>query len=138
MQSAERTLWMLTARRRVVQLLWAFAVCLVCPPAFAVAPMCDPSGASMPAPTPAPPSSTGDLAAPKGCPDPGKAGSVDASRSHDRVPVAERAVDPPDRVLPSVVRFPQPAASRCERPEQVRMPVRPGFSEPVYRPPREG
>jgi len=107
---------------------------LVSPRAQAMAPMCDPSAASMPAPVPAPPYATGDLVAPKACDDPSLA-FLDASRPGRDSPPPDWRSSPPDRVLPVGDYWGEPRAVIAACPSKVSAIERPGYSEPVYRPP---
>ena len=111
------------------------AFALVSPRAFAAAPMCDPSGASIVAPIPALPSSTGELSAPKGCDEPSHEWIETSGSRHD-APLAERSVDPPDRVIVVPATLPDPKGVSLPRPSATEGLRRPGFSTPVYRPPR--
>jgi hypothetical protein len=117
-------------------ILVAIAVALLSPRAFAVAPMCDPSGASVPAPIPAPPYATGDLTAPRNCDDTPWSGVDVARPGHSEVPPKVRAWNLPDHVLPTPFEWAPLRGTVLPRADAVLPPHRPGFSEPVYRPPR--
>lgn len=123
-------------RFRLTQLVWVLGLVLMSPRAFAMAPMCDPSGASVAAPAPAPPSHTGDLVAPKGCPDLDDSGFVAPPRTGEKSPAVQPPLDPPDRVLPTLSPLPSLHGTRTPRPEGETTLPRPGHGDPVFRPPR--
>jgi hypothetical protein len=125
------------ARARCLGVLVAFVSIILSPRAFAAAPMCDPSGASIAAPTPALPNATGELVAPKSCDDSDAAlvfaGSAKPARDTSS---ATRIAPSAPRVLPVAYVFPDCAGERLPV-VSIRPPeIRPGFSDPVYRPPR--
>jgi hypothetical protein len=115
--------------------LCALAVALIAPrSAFAAAPMCDPSGASAVAPIPALPTNTGELSAPKACESPHDGMQIGHGRQ--RSPVVRAAPDIPERVVVALPSLPRIAGRLIARPDSIALPYRPGFSDPVYRPPR--
>jgi hypothetical protein len=116
-------------------MLCAVALALVSPRALAAAPMCDPSGASVVAPIPVLPNATGVLAEPKGCGDSSRDG-VDVSRPGRHAPLAQRTLDPPDRVIVVPATLPEVRGVRLPRPEASVHLALPGFTTSVYRPPR--
>jgi len=114
--------------------LCALAVALIAPrSAFAAAPMCDPSGASAVAPIPALPTNTGELSAQKPCESQQDALQVGHGR---RSPVVQSTPDLPERVVAALTTLPRLAGRLLACPDSNTLPHRPGFSDPVYRPPR--
>jgi hypothetical protein len=118
-----------------VAVLVAAALVLFCPRAFAAAPLCDPSAASIAAPIPALPNATGELTAPPSCDDNGR-GAFSAPRSERDAPALDRLTDVPDRVAAAAFALPALKGALVPRPGPERGPVLPGYSIPVYRPPR--
>jgi hypothetical protein len=116
-------------------LLVAAALVLFCPRAFAVAPLCDPSAASIAAPIPTLPNATGELTAPPSCDDTSH-GAFSADRSERDGPPMYRVTDVPDRVAATAFAMPGLKGVRAPRSDVERGLVLPGYSTPVYRPPR--
>lgn len=115
--------------------LCALAVALIAPrTAFAAAPMCDPSGASAVAPIPALPTNTGELSAQKPCES--QQDGMQVGHSRRGSPLAQGATDLPERVVAATPKLPRIAGRLVACPAPSALPHRPGFSDPVYRPPR--
>ena len=114
--------------------LCALAVALIAPrSAFAAAPMCDPSGASAVAPIPALPTNTGELSAQK-CES--QQDVLQVGHGRQRSPLLIGTTDLPERVVAALPTLPRLAGRLVARPDPTALPRRPGFSDPVYRPPR--
>ena len=114
--------------------LCALAVALIAPrSAFAAAPMCDPSGASAVAPIPALPTNTGELSAQK-CES--QQDAMQVGHGRQRSPLAPSVPDLPERVVAAFPTLPRIAGRLVACPDSAALPRRPGFSDPVYRPPR--
>jgi hypothetical protein len=102
---------------------------------LATAPMCDQDASSVSAPIPALPSRSGVLAAPPRCEDTGLArlGATKPPNDSSHQPLSfERT----DRILPAVLGFAHPPASRLPVAAPSRVLPPPSHALGVYRPPR--
>ena len=126
------------AAGRWAAILCALALSLLAPKlALAAAPMCDPAGMSVVAPIPALPSVTGELTASKSCDSP-LTDELDVGRSQHDKPLAQSAPGMPERIVAARPSLPRLAGRSVGAPEVTALPHRPGFADPVYRPPRAG
>ncbi len=110
-------------------------VAVLAPKNALAAGMCDPSGMSVVAPIPALPSITGELTAQKSCESPLQ-DEMRVGHSRNDAPATQSAPDVPDRVVVALPGLPRIAGRLLERPEAAQLPVLPGFTGTVYRPPR--